>query len=66
MQFTIYALLSLVAVAFAGPIALSERIDARSADPQVQAEAAAMSDASGNVVSFNSTSVYKAASAAGQ
>ncbi|KAH7412585.1 hypothetical protein BKA64DRAFT_332539 [Cadophora sp. MPI-SDFR-AT-0126] len=61
MQFTIVALLSLVAVAFAGPIAMPQRLDAR----QVNTEAAAMSDASGNVVAFDSASVYKAATDAG-
>lgn len=34
-------------------------IVARSAEPQVQAEAAAMTDKDGNVVSFNATGVYQ-------
>ncbi|CZS97797.1 uncharacterized protein RAG0_12149 [Rhynchosporium agropyri] len=66
MQFTIVALLSLVAVAFAGPIAMPQRLDdvvitAR----QVDAEAAAMSNAAGEVIAFDSSAVYKAATDAG-
>jgi len=61
MQFTIVALLSLVAVAFAGPIAMPQRLDAR----QVNTEAAAMSTADGTVVAFDAASVYKAATDAG-
>ncbi|PVH86706.1 hypothetical protein DL98DRAFT_582653 [Cadophora sp. DSE1049] len=64
MQFTIVALLSLVAVAFAGPIAMPQRLDDITAR-QVNTEAAAMSNANGDVVAFDAASVYKAATDAG-
>ncbi|KAL5328455.1 hypothetical protein ACEPPN_001954 [Leptodophora sp. 'Broadleaf-Isolate-01'] len=64
MQFTIVALLSLVAVAFAGPIAMPQRLDDITAR-QVDAEAAAMSNANGDIVPFNTAEVYKAATDAG-
>ncbi|KAG4420551.1 hypothetical protein IFR04_006258 [Cadophora malorum] len=64
MQFTIVALLSLVAVAFAGPIAMPQRLDDITAR-QVNTEAAAMSTADGTVVAFDAASVYKAATDAG-
>jgi len=67
MQFTLVALLSLVAVTFASPIALPDRLDDITArSPQVETEAAAMSDANGDVISFDSTAVYQAATANGQ
>lgn len=55
MQFTVFALLSLVAVAFAAPIA-------QSTQAQPNGEAAAMSTQAGTVVGFDATQVYKAAS----
>ncbi|KAG4430145.1 hypothetical protein IFR05_014368 [Cadophora sp. M221] len=64
MQFTIVALLSLVAGAFAGPIAMPQRLDDITAR-QIDAEAAAMSNANGEVVAFDATAVYKAATDAG-
>ncbi|PSS06972.1 hypothetical protein M430DRAFT_45808 [Amorphotheca resinae ATCC 22711] len=74
MQFSIITILSLVAVAFAAPISIPSRVDdltsrqditARQA-PAPPTEASAMSDANGNVVAFDSTGVYQAATAAGQ
>ncbi|EPE35874.1 hypothetical protein GLAREA_05212 [Glarea lozoyensis ATCC 20868] len=59
MQFTLFTVLSLVAVALAGPI----RLDARA--PQVASEAAAMTNSAGEVVAFDSTSVVQPATAAG-
>jgi hypothetical protein len=85
MQFSIVALLSLAAVAIAGPVAIPQRLDGTffssmsnqteeskltrvSSDltarnvvsaRQVPAEAAAMTDAQGNVVLFDSASVNK-------
>ncbi|KAL2076188.1 hypothetical protein VTL71DRAFT_1131 [Oculimacula yallundae] len=64
MQFTIVALLSLVAVAFAGPIAMPRQLDDIIAR-QVIAEAPAMSNAAGEVIAFDATAVYKAATDAG-
>ncbi|KAL3426362.1 hypothetical protein PVAG01_03153 [Phlyctema vagabunda] len=61
MQFTLITFATLLAVAFAAPTPNAEII-ARA--PQVGAETAAMSDASGNVVPFVSTSVNKPAVAA--
>ncbi|KAG0647394.1 hypothetical protein D0Z07_7162 [Hyphodiscus hymeniophilus] len=60
MQFTLITLLSLVAFAFASPV--PGRLDdlvARSAPAPPAAEAAAMSDANGNVVAFSSSGVYQ-------
>ncbi|KUJ10753.1 uncharacterized protein LY89DRAFT_739746 [Mollisia scopiformis] len=71
MQFSVIALLSLVAVAFASPIALPDRLDdivarqTTATSSGVDAEAPAMSDADGNVVSFNTASVYLDATAKG-
>lgn len=66
MQFTVVALLSLVAVAFATPIAMPARLDdlvaRQSTQTQPNGEAAAMSNQAGDVVSFNTADVYKAAS----
>ncbi|CZR64345.1 uncharacterized protein PAC_14243 [Phialocephala subalpina] len=67
MQFSVITLLSLVAVAFASPIALPERLDdivARQTTP-VSAEDSSMTDASGNVVTFNTAGVYLDATAKG-
>jgi len=67
MQFTLITLVSLLAVAIASPISLSQPLNARTPAPApVDAEAAAMTDASGNVVDFDTSSVYLAATAAGQ
>ncbi|KAN0102069.1 hypothetical protein V8E51_012579 [Hyaloscypha variabilis] len=55
MQFTVLALLSLVAFAFAAPVA-------QSTQTQPNGEGAAMSNASGDVVTFDTAGVYKAAS----
>ncbi|KAH6682508.1 hypothetical protein B0J14DRAFT_123898 [Halenospora varia] len=53
MQFTVVALLSLVAVAFASPI-------------PIDAEAPAMSNANGDVVSFDTAAVVQPMTASGQ
>ncbi|KAG9233006.1 hypothetical protein BJ875DRAFT_60136 [Amylocarpus encephaloides] len=66
MQFSVVALLSLVAVAVASPISLVARMDDIVArNPQVTAEAPAMSNAAGEVVAFDSKTVNKPAAAAG-
>jgi len=69
MQFSVVALFTLMALAIAAPVAVPERLDdlvARSPAPQVSSEDAAMSDASGNVVAFNSASVFQDATSKGQ
>ncbi|KAF8860702.1 hypothetical protein BDZ45DRAFT_741126 [Acephala macrosclerotiorum] len=67
MQFSVITILSLVAVAFASPIPLPERLDdivARQT-PSVDAESPAMTDANGNVVNFSTAGVYLDAVAKG-
>lgn len=59
MQFQILAVLSFVALAFAAPAPAPV---AQATQAQPSGEAAAMSDASGNVVSFDTAGVYLAAS----
>ncbi|KAF4637818.1 hypothetical protein G7Y89_g286 [Cudoniella acicularis] len=53
MQFTIVTLLSLVAVAFASPVQIAARA------PQLPTEASVMTDANGDVVAFDSASVFQ-------
>ncbi|KAF7860504.1 uncharacterized protein EAF02_010738 [Botrytis sinoallii] len=57
MQFTLFTILSFVAIAIATPIQLAARA--------VDASTASMTDAQGNVVSFDSASVNQAAKNAG-
>ncbi|KAH8819469.1 hypothetical protein F5884DRAFT_848791 [Xylogone sp. PMI_703] len=62
MKFTLISLLSLVALAVASPISIPQRLDDITVRSPLGAEEAAMSDASGNVVAFDSTKVHKTSS----
>ncbi|KFY14946.1 hypothetical protein V492_02314 [Pseudogymnoascus sp. VKM F-4246] len=67
MQFKILALASFIALAIAAPAVQSdEKVVARAPRPQVKSEAAAMSDASGEVIPFSSTGVHQPLKAAGK
>lgn len=56
MQFSTLALFSLVSLAIASPIQLVER---QTTQTQPASEDAAMSDASGNTISFDAANVYQ-------
>ncbi|KFY64863.1 hypothetical protein V496_02980 [Pseudogymnoascus sp. VKM F-4515 (FW-2607)] len=66
MQFKILALASFIAVAIAAPAVKSGEVAVRAPRPAVLSEAAAMSDASGEVVPFSSTGVNQPLKAAGK
>ncbi|KFY11517.1 hypothetical protein V491_07172 [Pseudogymnoascus sp. VKM F-3775] len=67
MQFKILALASFLAIAIAAPASQSgEKVVVRAPRPAVLSEAAAMTDANGEVVPFSSTGVNQPLKAAGK
>ncbi|KFX93668.1 hypothetical protein V495_03436 [Pseudogymnoascus sp. VKM F-4514 (FW-929)] len=67
MQFQIIALASFLAVAFAAPAVQSgEKVVVRAPYPAVLSEAAAMSNADGEVIPFSSAEVHQPLKAAGK
>ncbi|KIN01076.1 hypothetical protein OIDMADRAFT_19097 [Oidiodendron maius Zn] len=64
MQFSVVAILPLLALAFAAPAPQTESLVVRATTPP--AEASVMTDANGNIIAFDSAGVYLAAKANGQ
>jgi len=60
MQFTYLALFSLISLALASPIQIAggDLVERQTTQTQPPAEVAAMSDASGNVVTFDAAAVF--------